>query len=118
MAPTDAGLPAWPWHLSADLGEIWSYPFMVNALLADAAVAVLAGVIGWFMAMRLTARTSHALILSAVLAVAEMWAGLGLSYAVPKLPPSFAIMAAATVVYAAAVALSRRRSAAAAVTVH
>jgi len=52
-------------------------------------------------AIRLTNRPYRALALSAGLAVLEMWAGLFTSYTVPKMPPSFAIMAAATVVYAA-----------------
>ncbi|MFI6151522.1 metal ABC transporter permease [Kitasatospora sp. NPDC051170] len=52
-------------------------------------------------AIRLTDRPFRALALSAALAVAEMWGGLLLSAAAPKLPPSFAIMATATAVYAA-----------------
>ncbi|MEU2736098.1 metal ABC transporter permease [Streptomyces sp. NPDC007095] len=52
-------------------------------------------------AHRLTDRPYRALWLSAALALAEMWTGLALSYAVPVLPPSFAILAAAAVVYAA-----------------
>lgn len=52
-------------------------------------------------AQRLTARPFHALALSAGLAVAEMWTGLALSYAIPRTPPSFAILATATAVYAA-----------------
>jgi zinc/manganese transport system permease protein len=52
-------------------------------------------------AQRMTARPYRALALSAGLAVAEMWAGLGMSYAVPKMPPSFGILAVATAVYAA-----------------
>jgi zinc/manganese transport system permease protein len=52
-------------------------------------------------AQRLTDRPYRALALSAALAVAEMWAGLALSSVVPKLPPSFAILAVATIVYAA-----------------
>lgn len=70
-------------------------------------------------AQRMTARPYRALALSAGLAVAEMWAGLGLSYAVPRTPPSFGILATATAVYAAtyvpaglaAVAGWRRRAA-------
>ncbi|MEV5508135.1 metal ABC transporter permease [Streptomyces orinoci] len=58
-------------------------------------------------AIRLTDRPYPALALSAGLAVAEMWAGLFASYAVPRMPPSFAIMAAATVVYAAAFLIRR-----------
>lgn len=52
-------------------------------------------------AQRLTDRPYRALALSAALAVAEMWTGLALSYAVPRMPPSFGILAAATAVYAA-----------------
>ncbi|MFF8029430.1 metal ABC transporter permease [Streptomyces sp. NPDC007896] len=52
-------------------------------------------------AIRLTDRPYRALALSAGLAVLEMWAGLFASYAVPKMPPSFAVMAVATAVYAA-----------------
>lgn len=59
-------------------------------------------------AQRLTDRPYRALALSAGLAVAEMWAGLGLSYAVPGVPPSFGVMAAATAVYGAAYALGAR----------
>ncbi|MDN3296514.1 iron chelate uptake ABC transporter family permease subunit [Streptomyces ficellus] len=78
----------------------------VGALLLLGLLAAPAGA-----AMHLTDRPYRALLLSAVLAVAEMWAGIGLSYVVPKLPPSFAIMAAATVVYAAAFVIGRRRRA-------
>ncbi|MGW3625298.1 metal ABC transporter permease [Streptomyces sp. NPDC000880] len=60
-------------------------------------------------AQRLTDRPHRALALSAALAVAEMWAGLGLSYALPGMPPSFAILAVATAVYAATFATGRRR---------
>ncbi|MGK4584872.1 metal ABC transporter permease [Kitasatospora sp. HPMI-4] len=51
-------------------------------------------------AIRLTDRPLRALALSGALAVAEMWAGLLLSAELPELPPSFAIMAAASAVYA------------------
>ena len=52
-------------------------------------------------AQRITARPYPALALAATLAVAEMWTGLALSYAIPRMPPSFAILATATLVYAA-----------------
>jgi zinc/manganese transport system permease protein len=52
-------------------------------------------------AIRLTDRPFPGLALAAGLAVGEMWAGLALSALVPRCPPSFAIMAAATTVYAA-----------------
>jgi zinc/manganese transport system permease protein len=59
-------------------------------------------------AQRLTDRPYRALALSAGLAVAEMWAGLALSSTVPKVPPSFGILAAATIVLAAAVVITPR----------
>jgi zinc/manganese transport system permease protein len=62
-------------------------------------------------AQRLTDRPWPALALSGALAVAAMWLGLGLAYAYPKLPASFAIMAVATAEYALAalVTVPRRR---------
>jgi zinc/manganese transport system permease protein len=51
-------------------------------------------------AQRLVSRPFAGLALSAVLAVLAMWVGLVLSYAVPKLPPSFAIIATASSLYA------------------
>jgi zinc/manganese transport system permease protein len=56
-------------------------------------------------AHRLTVRPYRALALSAALAVAEVWTGLGLSYAIPKLPPSFAIVGVAALVHGAAYAV-------------
>ncbi|HEX7355353.1 MAG TPA: metal ABC transporter permease [Mycobacteriales bacterium] len=53
-------------------------------------------------AMHLTARPWRALTLSGLLALAAMWAGIGLSYAYPVLPPSFSIMALAAGEYALA----------------
>ncbi|MEU2772085.1 metal ABC transporter permease [Streptomyces sp. NPDC007162] len=61
-------------------------------------------------ALRLTDRPYRALALSAGLAVLEMWAGLFASYAVPRMPPSFAIMAVATAVYAATFLIRRPAS--------
>jgi zinc/manganese transport system permease protein len=52
-------------------------------------------------ALLITARPYHGLAISAALAVAEMWAGLALAYAVPAMPPSFAIIAVATAIYLA-----------------
>jgi zinc/manganese transport system permease protein len=79
----------------------------VGALLVLGLLAAPAGT-----AQRLTHRPFLALALSAALAVAEMWAGLGLSYAIPHTPPSFAILTVAALVYAAVVTvdtLARRR---------
>jgi zinc/manganese transport system permease protein len=53
-------------------------------------------------AMRLTDRPWRALPAAAVLALAAMWVGIGLSYAFPALPVSFSILAVATGEYALA----------------
>jgi zinc/manganese transport system permease protein len=60
-------------------------------------------------AQRLTDRPYRALALSAGLAILEMWAGLTLSATVPNIPPSFGILAAATLAFAATVAAGPRR---------
>lgn len=66
----------------------------VGALLLLGLLAAPAGT-----AMHLTARPYVALALSAILSIAAMWSGLVLSYAVPQLPPSFAILAVAAAMY-------------------
>ena len=67
---------------------------VVGALLLLGLVAAPAGA-----AQRLTARPYRAMWLSALLALGAMWAGLALSSAVPTLPPSFAVIAAASAIY-------------------
>ena len=54
-------------------------------------------------AQRLTTRPFTAFALSAGLAVGSTWIGLIISYRVPNVPPSFAIIATVTAVYAATV---------------
>lgn len=60
-------------------------------------------------AQRLTNQPWRGLWLSAVLALAAMWLGLGASYAWPDLPPSFSILAVATAEYVAAAVLTSMR---------
>jgi zinc/manganese transport system permease protein len=81
----------------------------VGSLLLLSLLAAPAGA-----AHHLTDRPYRALALSAGLALGEMWGGLALSYAVPSLPPSFAIVTTATFVYGAAFVVrpGRRRAAA------
>ena len=74
----------------------------VGALLLLGLLAAPAGT-----AHRLATRPYRALALSVVLAVVELWAGLALSYAVPVLPPSFAILAVATAGYVLVLAAPR-----------
>jgi len=45
----------------SDLDQLTAYPFMVNALQAGTIVAVMAGVIGWFMVLRRQTFAGHSL---------------------------------------------------------
>ena len=76
----------------------------VGALLLLGLLAAPAGT-----AQRLTTRPYAALLLSAGLAVATVWAGLLLSYLIPVLPPSFTILAVATGGYLLTMLATRRR---------
>jgi len=76
----------------------------VGALLLLGLIAAPAGA-----AHRLTARPYRGLALSAAVAVGAMWGGLALSYAIPSLPPSSAIIALAAAAYAAAALVGGRR---------
>jgi zinc/manganese transport system permease protein len=53
------------WNLLADIRNVWAYPFMVNAFRAGAIVAVVAGVMGWFMVLRRQSFAGHTLALAA-----------------------------------------------------
>jgi zinc/manganese transport system permease protein len=44
-----------------DLSQLFTYPFMVNALAAGTIVAVLAGVVGWYVVLRRQTFASHTL---------------------------------------------------------
>jgi zinc/manganese transport system permease protein len=76
----------------------------VGALLLLGLVAAPAGA-----AHQLTARPALGLTMSALLAVGAMWGGLALSYAIPSLPPSSAIIGLATLAYLLATLARRRR---------
>jgi zinc/manganese transport system permease protein len=51
--------PPLTWDLLADVRELFAFPFMVNAVQAGTIVAVLAGLVGWFMALRRQSFTGH-----------------------------------------------------------
>jgi zinc/manganese transport system permease protein len=74
----------------------------IGALLLLGLISAPAGA-----AHQLTARPYRGLALSAALAIAATWGGLALSYAIPSLPPSTAIIGLAAAAYAAA-GLTRR----------
>jgi zinc/manganese transport system permease protein len=77
----------------------------VGALLLLGLLAAPAGT-----AQRLTSRPYRALLLSVVVALLDIWVGLGVSYVAPTLPPSFAILAVATLAYVAAMVHERLRT--------
>jgi zinc/manganese transport system permease protein len=76
----------------------------VGALLLLGLIAAPAGA-----AHQLTVRPWRGILLSGALAVAAMWGGLALSYAVSSLPPSSAIIGLAAAGYAVALAAGRVR---------
>jgi zinc/manganese transport system permease protein len=76
----------------------------VGALLLLGLVAAPAGA-----AHRLTTRPFRGLVLSAGLAIGATWLGLFLSAVVPRVPPSFAILAVAAGSYAVTFAVTARR---------
>jgi zinc/manganese transport system permease protein len=49
------------WNPAGDLQQLFSYPFMVNALEAGTIVAVMAGIAGWFMVLRRQTFAGHTL---------------------------------------------------------
>jgi zinc/manganese transport system permease protein len=49
------------WNLVDDVRQLFSFPFMVNALTAGTIVAVMAGVSGWFMVLRRQTFAGHTL---------------------------------------------------------
>jgi zinc/manganese transport system permease protein len=76
----------------------------VGALLLLGLVAAPAGA-----SQRLTSRPFVAVWLSAGIAVLSMWIGLTVAYLVPKVPPSFGIIAVATATYLVSVAVTSAR---------
>jgi zinc/manganese transport system permease protein len=68
------------WNLFADIQEMWSLPFMLNAYRAGTIVAVLAAVVGWFMVLRRQSFAGHTLaVVGFPGAAAGAWLGLGIS---------------------------------------
>jgi zinc/manganese transport system permease protein len=57
--------PVFSWNIVDDIRTMWAYPFMVNAFRAGAVVAIVAGVMGWFMVLRRQTFAGHTLALSA-----------------------------------------------------
>jgi zinc/manganese transport system permease protein len=53
------GNPTLSWNLASDVRELFEYQFMVNAFEAGTIVAVMAGVVGWYMVLRRQAFAGH-----------------------------------------------------------
>ncbi|HWX88130.1 MAG TPA: metal ABC transporter permease [Solirubrobacteraceae bacterium] len=51
--------PTLSWNLAHDVHELLAYQFMVNALQAGTIVAVMAGVVGWYMVLRRQSFAGH-----------------------------------------------------------
>jgi zinc/manganese transport system permease protein len=83
---------------AAEAGQAVGALLLLGLLAAPAAAA-----------QRLTNRPWAGVALSSGLAVVAMWVGLGISYAAPRLPASFAITLVVTAQFAAAVAVSALR---------
>jgi zinc/manganese transport system permease protein len=58
--------PHLTWNLTHDVSEVLEYHFMVNALIAGSAVAVMAGLLGWFMVLRSETFAGHTLSMMAL----------------------------------------------------
>ena len=69
------------WNLLADIQEMWSVAFMLNAFRAGTIVAVLAALIGWFMVLRGQSFAGHTLaVVGFPGAAAAELVGIGLGF--------------------------------------
>ncbi|HLX21209.1 MAG TPA: metal ABC transporter permease [Gaiellaceae bacterium] len=62
--PTESVFTGLSWSPATDVHRLFTYPFMVHALAAGTIVAVMAGVIGWFMVLRRQTFAGHTLSLT------------------------------------------------------
>jgi zinc/manganese transport system permease protein len=63
--PIDAVFTGLSWNPAADVRALFVFPFMQHALAAGTIVAVMAGVIGWFMVLRRQTFAGHTLSITA-----------------------------------------------------
>jgi zinc/manganese transport system permease protein len=69
---------AFSWNLIADVRDMWSVAFMLNAFRAGTIVAVLAAVVGWFMVLRRQSFAGHTLaVVGFPGAAGAVWLGIG-----------------------------------------
>jgi zinc/manganese transport system permease protein len=68
------------WDLVADIQDMWSAQFMLNAFRAGTIVAILAALVGWFMVLRRQSFAGHTLaVVGFPGAAAAVWLGFGLT---------------------------------------
>ncbi|MBV9088900.1 MAG: metal ABC transporter permease [Mycobacteriaceae bacterium] len=73
--------PQFSWDLIADVQQMLSYPFMVNAVRAGGIVAGVAGVVGWMMVLRRESFAGHTLaVIGFPGAAAAAWLGVATGY--------------------------------------
>jgi zinc/manganese transport system permease protein len=86
--------PQLTWNLVADLRAALAYPFMVNAFRAGTLVAVLSGLVGWFMVLRRQSFAGHTLaVVGFPGAAGAVLVGVSASYGLF----AFALVAAVTI---------------------
>jgi len=78
MTTEAAGAVGGPgWNPAGDLHQLFAYHFMVNAFRAGTVVAVVAGVVGWFMVLRRQSFVGHTLaVVSFPGAAGAIWLGV------------------------------------------
>jgi zinc/manganese transport system permease protein len=62
---TDSVFTGLSWNPVDDVHSLFTYPFMVHALAAGTIVAVMAGIVGWFMVLRRQTFAGHTLSITA-----------------------------------------------------
>jgi zinc/manganese transport system permease protein len=61
MRSTDLVANGFSWKIWSDFNQIWQYSFMRNAFIAGTMIAVVGGVVGYFVVLRRLSFASHAL---------------------------------------------------------
>ena len=91
------------WNVVHDVQQMWSFPFMVNAYRAGTVVAILAGLLGYFMILRKQTFAGHTLsVVGFPGAAGAIWLGVSATYGY------FAVCLAAAGVIATAPLRGRR----------
>jgi zinc/manganese transport system permease protein len=69
------------WNLIDDLRQLFAFPFMVNAFRAGTIVAVVGGVVGWFMVLRRQTFAGHTLaVVGFPGAAGAVWLGISATW--------------------------------------